>query len=175
MAKQIDMALFNQGDEGEYARVYEMYKVELRFVVYKITKNVEETKDVLQETFAILHQKCKDFDSPAAINNFLYTVARNISLNYIKHKKVQLKWYKATRYQSQEIQEAEGLCTLLQTDFMNGLNQAIQKLPAIRRRVFELHYRDGKSNAEIAELLNSTPENVSSHLTNAYKNLRQLM
>lgn len=174
MAKQIDMQAFTMGNPDEFKQVVEMYKAELLYFACKLTNNKPEAEDIVQESFEALFINHKSFEAPAAIRAFLYTVARNKSLNYLTSENCHARHEDIIRRQSNDIQEAVALNAMIWTEFMKGLHEAIEKLPRIRRKVFELH-KEGKSNAEIAAILNMSRDNVRNHIFNARKKLHKLM
>jgi len=55
----------------------------------KYTGGPEYARDIAQETFIKVYEKRGDFDTEDKARSFLYITAKNKSLDYLKHQKVQ--------------------------------------------------------------------------------------
>lgn len=174
MAYEIDMKLFSMGDHKEFGRIYHMHNRGLFYYVKKLTGNEQEAEDIVQSTFIVLYKKHKDFEAAPAIKVFLYTTARNKGLNYLKSENCHSGHKDKIRHQSNDYQEAEALRALISTDLSKDLRNAIEKLPPTCRKVFAL-YQEKKSNAEIADILSISIQNVRTQLYYARKTLRKLI
>lgn len=63
---------------------------------------------------------------------------------------------------------------LIARDTKLMIDIAVENMPRIRRRVFEL-YREGYDNEQIARELDITKENTKKHLTRARQDIRELL
>jgi len=132
----------------------------------KYVGSMDEAYDIVQETFIKCWKSFDRFQTESEVRMFLYTVARNESLNYLKHKKVQMK--------SQERVAAEMYFKeqVIELELYLLLNRAIAELPPQGRRIIELAL-EGLKNSEIAIELNISVNTVKTLKSNAYKAIRE--
>jgi RNA polymerase sigma-70 factor (ECF subfamily) len=62
---------------------------------------------------------------------------------------------------------------MAQTEFDRDLDRAIGELPARQRTAIVLTYREGMSNAQVADVLDTTVSAVETLLARGKQNLRQ--
>lgn len=119
------------------------------FLLYKF-KNENLAEDKTQEAFIKLWQNCKDVPLEKA-KSYLYTVARNASLNEINHRKIVLEYQKQSNLSSSTIENPEYI--LEQEQFHEKLMTAINNINETQRVAFLMHRIDGKKYHEIADEL----------------------
>lgn len=175
MATQLNTEGFSGDDENEFKRFYSMNKKRLCYFIRKIINNNEDDEDIAADAFAIVFKRFKDFESPAAMKSFLYTTARNRSLNYIKHQKVRSAHEKETRHTNQDNQDPEMERTMIRTEVIKELYEAIPMLPPKCREICELHYFNSLPTNKIAEKLNISVSNVGTQLKIALGKLSRLI
>src|SRR6266568_3829901 len=90
--KQIISSLKN-GDVDIFEEVYHLYVNKLERFVVEYVNSKEEASDIVQNVFIVLWEKRQMLLNDTNLNNYLITLAKNQSLNFIKHQKV------ATNYQ----------------------------------------------------------------------------
>jgi RNA polymerase sigma-70 factor (ECF subfamily) len=132
-----------------FETVYKQYSKDLRRFIFFKTQNIDKAEDILQETFIKLWDNCSKvkFES---VKSYLYTIATNNFLNTIKHEKVVRKHQDAlTRHTTNESPEF----IMLEKEFMDKLERAIDSLPEKQKEVFLLNRIEKKKYKEIAEQL----------------------
>lgn len=83
-----ELILFQRKDEKILTRVILAFDKEMLHYIYTIVKNKADAEDIWSEVKERLLRDTGRLDSGRHINNFLYIVARNISLNWLRdHKK----------------------------------------------------------------------------------------
>lgn len=86
--KKLFVELFRIGDE----RAFELFfLMEFNNVVYFLTSYVKDesaAKDIAQESFIALWNKRKELKCDCNIRGYLYTIARNKALNFIRDNKL---------------------------------------------------------------------------------------
>jgi len=78
---------FLQGDRKAFDTIYQAYKEIIYSYCYKILQNKAEAEDCTAETFLALWERVKPFNDTDHIDNFLFRVARNKSLNLVRQHK----------------------------------------------------------------------------------------
>lgn len=139
----------------------------------KYTEEEASARDITQDAFIKLYERRADFDSMEKAKSFIYTTARNLCLNHLKHKKIESKY--AQSVQNEEVCEEDFfLEEVTYQEILRILRAAIDKLPAQTREVI-LVSLEGKNNNEIAETLDVSVNTVKTLKKNAYKSLRETL
>ena len=124
---------------------YEHQKL-IRYI-RKIAGNPQDAEDIAQETYAKAWIRRADIQNRNHLERWMYTTARNLTVNRIKRKELESRTLEAMRRlkrpdaQDQHTQEALAVKELL------------GKLPQELRAVAERRYVDGYRHREIAEEL----------------------
>lgn len=102
---------------------------------------------------------------------YLNTALRNRILNLIRDKIPQEKYwsyYKTFIPQQQNVTDQE----VAFDDLSEAVEVAVSQLPEKSRQVFTLSRLEGRSNAEIADLLKVSEKAIEYHLTKSLKELK---
>lgn len=139
-------------------------------VAWRYLQDRALSADVAQECFVRLWYSEAKFVSVEKILGFLYTTARHLSLDHIKHSDVVAAHIEKTSSQSEYFfQDA-----VTEEETYELVYRAIDRLAPQSRKVI-LYTLEGRSNAEIAQLLHITVNSVRTHKQNAYKKLRSML
>lgn len=140
----------------------------------KFIGNTEDARDITQEAFIKLYERRADFDVPEKAKAFVYTTAHNRCLDYLRHKKIEQEYAKEMLEETEEAEEPRFLQEVTYQETLRMLHEAIDRLPKQTRQVI-LESLDGKSNPEIAEALDISPNTVKALKRNAYQFLRNAL
>lgn len=160
----------NNNNQG-YRILYQEYYSSLVSFSMNYISSLEMAEDIVQETFTKLWKNNHQFDAVNALKTFLYTTVRNAALDHLKHLKVEEK-YKSHYKCTSENYEEEIEWKIIEEEVFRKIYKAIHQLPERCREIFELHLQ-GKSNEEIANLLNLSILTVKTQKNRAMKNLRE--
>ncbi|MBU1487456.1 RNA polymerase sigma factor [bacterium] len=67
--------------------LFEQHKEKIFRLVYRMTGDDEESRDLTQEVFLSAYKSCKKFRQEANFYSYLYRIAVNTTLNHLKRKK----------------------------------------------------------------------------------------
>jgi len=152
-------------EEEVFSTIYRNFSKDVHdYLFYKFGNQID-INDVIQNVFIKLWDNCKKV-SPGKARAFLFTIARNLMLNELKHQKIILGYQKITpRNYTNETPEF----LLEEKQFLIKYQAALGKLTEEQRVVFSLSKIEGKKLAEIAEMLNLTKKVVEYRLYTAFK------
>ncbi len=139
---------------------------ERRFgMVYQIClvlmKNVPDAEDAAQTVFRKVMERTEPFRDPEHEKAWLIVTARNECRNQLKH------WWRARRAGEEAL---DGLIWEQPRD--RGVWEQVAALPKPHRLVLYLHYYQGYTTGEIADMLGENPSTVRSRLAQARKKLK---
>lgn len=139
------------------------------FLAYK-TGSLAQAEDLMQDAFGKLWENCAKVKLEKA-KSFLFTVANNLFLNTVEHKKVVLKFEK--RSQTTHSNETPQFL-LEEEEFRQRLEAAIADLTEAQRTVFLMNRIEKKTYVEIAELLGISVKAVEKRMHGALASLRKV-
>ncbi len=163
-------------DKKTFKKVFNEYYQPLCHLSRHYLDNEEEAKDIVGDAFIKLWEIKHELNPNSNLQNFLFTIVKNNSLNALKSRQIRLDHHEIIR--ATEIRYQSESLNLLTENYLelNELNSkidaAIQKLPERCRVVFRMSRFEKKKNREIAAELGITVKAVEARMTKALKILR---
>lgn len=171
------------GQDRAYQRLMEKYHDAIFNFIYRMVRDREQVEDLTQEAFIKAFASLKSFNEEYAFSTWLYKIATNNSIDYIRKKKLQMfsidkpiesKDSDFTFELPDDSYEADRELISDQRAVM--LNEAIDQLPEKYRLVIRLRHVEERSYEEIAKMLKLPIGTVKAHIFRArellYKQLR---
>jgi RNA polymerase sigma-70 factor, ECF subfamily len=124
--------------------------------------NQADAEDLLQEVFLAAHRKLDTFRGDSALGTWLYRLATNLCLDYLRSK--------ASR-SSQVTDSLDDEPTVSKMD----LERALAMLPEGSRAAFVLHDIEGLEHQEVADVLGIAEGTSKSQVHKARMRLRTLL
>lgn len=163
--------LLKAGDVDAFREIYNQHWATVYYQVFRVLKDEEDSKDVVQEVFSKLWIHREQLADQTNLSAYLYVQGRNQVLNLIASKKVRSNYLLSIAMYAESVQNVtEEL--LDSRELMNRVQQEIDRLPSKMREIFELSRKEDLSHREIAERLNISPETVKKQIKNALKTLK---
>lgn len=158
--------------DAEFRSVFDANFIVLRnFLMFKY-KNSDFAEDIAQNAFVKLWENCKILKKEQA-KSFLFTTAKRLSLNQIKHEKVVSNF--ELQSNSFEINSESPEFLLEENELKKELEKAINRLPEKQREVFLMNRFDNLSYTEIAILLGLSVKAIEKRMHLALLTLRKVM
>ena len=132
-----------------FENLFNRYAKDLRRFLFFKTRDMDLAEDILQDSFVKLWNNC-DKVSYEKAKSFLFTVAKNMFLNHVKHKKV------VNEHQNRSLKPSNNETPeylLIEKEFLIKIEDAISSLPEKQKEVFLLSRMEKKKYKEIAEIL----------------------
>lgn len=172
-----------EGDETALAPLVEKYKRMVHRLAMQITKNHEDANDVMQETFIKVYQSIHTFRQEAAFETWVYRIAVNEALNFVKRRERRressLETTDESEFNTEILRKAEinndPEIQAEKAELRHWVTKAVNSLSLKHRIVVILHELEGLTHAEIASILNCSEGTVRSRLHYARKQLRSLL
>lgn len=143
------------GDRTRLAALYTAYRGLMFHAANQILNHPQDAEDAVQQAFLALAGRSLPEPGPGA---------KVLSVTVVRHKAIDL--YRARRrHPAEELEEDIPGDNAPPSD--GTLAGAMAALPSAYREVLLLKYYNGYSTAEIAELLDTTPENVRQRISRA--------
>ncbi len=158
-------------DETIYQQLFYEYAPRIRNFLYYKSGDLQLSEDLTQEAYLRLWKHCNTVSYSKA-RSFLFTVANNLFLDVVKHKKVVQQFQLGQKPKEQ----IHGPDTLLEGAEMKSLlEKALMDLPEKQRLVFLLNRIEKMTYKEIAELLDLSVKAVEKRMHKALVGLRAIV
>lgn len=138
-----------------FERLVREYSEPLYWQVRRMVLNHDDADDIMQNVFLKAWSHLNDFNRESKISTWLYRIAVNESLDFIRRKKNQ--------HVISTDDVTQGVSQSLMADrYFDGdetaalLQEAILHLPEVQRMVFNLRYFDEMKYSDISELLHTS-------------------
>ena len=186
------LELARGGDQDAFRELVEPYRSELHLHCYRILGSVQDAEDAVQETLLAAWQGLERFERRSSVRTWLYSVATNRSLNTLRARKrgpraevtmppnvtlppptrrIEALWLEPYPdvLLGPPLESLPGPEAHIEAKEAISLAfvAALQLLPARQRAVLILRDVLGFRAAEVAEMLDSTVESVTSALKRA--------
>lgn len=168
------------GDQDCFAELLQRYTEKVHNLALRITRNQEDTEEILQDVFITVFRKIDKFEGKSAFSSWLYRITVNTAFMKLRKRKQQA----AISFEEIAPAVRESWCgdTSEQSDvgFISARHQlrehieaAVRRLPEEYRMIFVLRDVDGLSNQEVGEILGLSVPAVKSRLHRSRLMLRK--
>lgn len=164
------VTLLKEGKQSAFAELYNRYKAALLLHAFRMLKDDEEARDLVQEMFAVLWAKRDQLIIKGRFDSYMYGALKNRILNLIAHKKV-IEKYTLSLDGFVEAGEVSGDELMIEKQLRKLIEDEVANLPPKMREIFELSRMEGLSHKQIALRLNISEHTVKSQVQNATKAL----
>ncbi len=170
-----------QGSEPAFRKLVEQHQRMVVNTCLGLVHNRDDANDLAQEVFIEVFNSAEQFRGDSKISTWLYRIAVNRSLNFIRDNKKRSLFKRIedvfTRKDSIAIEPSwqveEADQNLQKQQKAAILHKAINSLPKNQRVAFTLHKYDDLSYKEISEVMGVSLASVESLIHRAKKNLQK--
>ncbi len=162
----------NSRREG-MALLIHTYQERMYWHIRKMVINHDDARDVLQETLVRVWKNVHQFRGESAISSWLYRIASNESLRFLERK--QRKLGHKVELQEMLVNELETAPFISGEAIRIALQKAILVLTDRQRLVFNMRYFDEMDYSDIADVLETTANNVKVLYHNAKTRIEETL
>ncbi|WP_298396429.1 RNA polymerase sigma factor [Flavobacterium sp.] len=166
-------------DQEHFQHIYNQYKVLVFNVALHYLQNSEDAEEITQDVFIQVHNSIATFNEKSSLKTWIYRIAINKSLDFIKHKNSSKRFFIFGKKSNNQL-EIKNLSTfehpgivLQNKENAAILFNAINSLSENQKTAFILSKLDGLSNPEISEVMNISISAVESLVFRAKKALQE--
>jgi len=169
-------------DHGAFKALVDRYQALVINTCYNLLGNRDDAEDVAQEVFFQVYKSAEKFRQEAKLSTWLYRIAVNRSLNFLRYNK-RSRWLKGLtslledeRKQVTDVpaSDSDRPDVALEKKERNVIvKKAIDSLPEKQRAAFVLHQYEGLSYQEIAGIMQRSLSSVESLIQRAKLNLQR--
>ncbi|MET3880050.1 sigma-70 family RNA polymerase sigma factor [Chitinophaga sp. OAE865] len=159
-----------KGDVRAFRELYEAYSAAMYNICLRMTNNVSDAEDTLQEAFIQVHKSINKLEQAASLSAWIKRIVVNHCLNALRKKKVYFE-----EVEEVEVMAEEGIDEAQFTWTVAAVKSAIHGLPQGYRTVLNLYLFEEYSHREIAEMLGITESTAKTQYMRAKEKVRQIV
>lgn len=160
-----------RGNEKAFRRLYDLYRNDIYGYSISLLKNTDLAEENVQEVFLKFWLHRDTLDATKSVKSFLFTIARNQAFNLLNRAANESRLLESVFYESQSAC-ADADYTIRQELCDNLQEQAMEKLPAGRKKIFSMSRNEGKSYEEISLELGISVSTVKTQMSKALESMR---
>jgi RNA polymerase sigma-70 factor, ECF subfamily len=177
------MLKVKRGDREAFGFLVHRYRKPLINFIYRFTTNPGESEDLAQEVFVRAYQSAAKYEPKAAFSTWLYRIATNVALNYLRDRKPQLSRSLDSDLEGEEgaarleVRDGRALADerLMEREKALHIRRALASLPENQRLAVVLTKYQELSLKDASEILNCSETAVKSLIFRAYTTLRETL
>ncbi|MFD8420571.1 SigE family RNA polymerase sigma factor [Streptomyces sp. NPDC059466] len=153
--------------EAEFTAYVQERRASLYATAYHLTGDRFEAEDLLQSALFSTYRAWERISDKAAVGGYLRRTMTNLHISAWRRRKL-------NEYPTEELPETAG-----DTDAMRGtelravLWQALARLPELQRTMLVLRYYEGRTDPEIAQILDISVGTVKSSIWRSLRRMRE--
>lgn len=155
------------GDDDAFSQLYRRHARHIAGVVYRLLGHDDQLEDIVQDTFIIGLRQLEQLREAAALKRWLTTIAVR-----------RVQRHLASRYRNREMSSelravVPRVSEAAAREEVHALYRALDKLPEKLRVPWILHYVEGETLPDVAELCESSLTSVKRHIAAANERLER--
>ena len=160
-----------RGDDDAFGELIDKYYNGLIFYINGIINNPAETEDIVQNTFVKLAVKALDFKGRSTFKTYVYAIARNQAINYLKRYRSRLSDEPVDEMiVFSDGSDPEKEC--FRTERNREIRKCMEELNKDYYQVLYLMYFENMKTEEIAMIMKKNKKQVADLLYRAKQSLK---
>ncbi len=160
-----------QFDDAAFEQLFKAHFNALHAYASMMLHQDSYAEEIVQGMFLKIWEKRSNLDVQTSIKAYLYKCVHNDCLNYISHKKIQLKYQDHAAF-TMNGQAGKTSDKIELNELQERLKQALNELPEQCRTIFQMSRFEELKYREIADQLGLSVKTVENQMGKALKILR---
>lgn len=172
------IASVKEGKTQNFEILVERYKKRIVNFINRMISDYDEAENISQDVFLKVYEKISQYKSQSNFSSFIFTIAKNLTLNYIRKQKAMLffssffsshqeeKYFSSTHNPQMEAEDREK--DLLLVKALGKLNES-QRLALILKVYLEQSY------VQIQEITGWSIPKIETLISRAKQNLKKFL
>lgn len=164
------------GDTHAFAFLVDRYKHMVYTLALRMVKNKEEAEEVAQDVFFKVYQGLDRFKGDAKFSTWLYKIAYNRSLDYVKKQNRGLDTSPIDAFTERYVRSLDNTLEGLEREERSKtIKEAMQELSPDDSFLITLHYYEELSLSEVAAIMDENANTVKVRLFRSRKRLAEIL
>ncbi len=158
-------------EEAHFVALTEAYQARVGRFMYRMVGNLEDARDLTQDTFLRAYRRRGDLRSKSSETSWLFAIASNLAMDYHRRRRL-LSFIPLSRWKEGRRLNDEGLEVAL--DERDLVAQVIAQLPQGMLECLLLYEVEGLNSVELGDVLGISSQAVRQRLVRARRRFRQI-
>lgn len=164
------------GETNVFSELVERYKHMVFTLAFQILRNREEAEEVAQDTFLSVFNSLQKFKGDSKFSTWVYKIAYNRSLDYLKKRKTTLVTETLKDYSVVTAPLEENILDQIENKERSlEIKKALELLHPEERTIVTLYYYDELSSTEISKIVELSSNTVKVKLFRSRRKLAELL
>jgi RNA polymerase sigma-70 factor, ECF subfamily len=160
-------------NKDAYSFVINRYSEKIRRYVNRLINNPDEAEDLTQQALVNAYINLNSFNKNKRFSPWIYRIAHNLAVNWIKRKKAQISLDRNEVVASKLASKIDVMEDVSGVDFNEKFTVLLNKLPKKFKEPFMLKYIEDKTYDEISTILRMPKNTVGTMVNRAKKILKK--
>lgn len=163
-----------KGNKLAFSQLFRLYYPKIFSFINQLLKDRLLAEEITQDVFLRLWINREKINLDLSFDSYLFTIAKNIVLNFFKKKKIEQRYIDRTlrNFETSYVDAEEDFYF---KDLLSLIEQAVSEMPPQQQKVFRLSREEGLLHAEIAEKLGISKRTVERHIYSSLVFLRKII
>lgn len=169
------LAVMVVSDKNNFNQLVDRYASKIQRYIARVTGNWQESEDITQEVFFKAYVNIASFNSKLKFSSWLYRIAHNESVNYIK-KNYRTRNVELNENISYGLSDDQKIFEKIDAKHNSKLVQkTLMRLPARDREIINLVFFEEKSYIEVSDILKMPINSIGPTISRAKNKLKILI
>lgn len=163
-----------RGDRDAFGELVTRYERRLIRVILRFVPDMEQARDLAQETFLRTYRRLDQFDPSRRFGPWLFRIGVNLTLDHLRKRKRRLRWNLFSDAGGDTQPDPSTPDPRNELDLSQEVRAVMDQLPEKYRSVLVLRDLENFTNSEIAAILNRKEATIRWRLAEARKQFKTL-
>ena len=164
---------FRDGDDAAFDLILKLYYDGLIFFVTRYVRDVSSAEDIVIDTFLELLMHRSRYNFKVSLKTYLYTIARNKSLNFLKRKSRTDVGLETVESNLADLKTIDS--HIIDSERKRVVSDALASLPEEMRSCIILVYFEGLTYEETAKIMKKSKKQIDNLLYRAKTTLKNII
>ncbi|MHC4126399.1 MAG: RNA polymerase sigma factor [Planctomycetota bacterium] len=169
------LRLLRSGDHRAFAEFIDKYKETVFLCCRRLGLKEDQVEDVASETFLAAYRGLSRYSGRAELSTWLWSIAYRQGINYLRKNTRQWQLEAEPDEQIASSKEQEPAATAQARETEKIVWEVVERLPRLWAMAVILHYREQKSIADIAKIMQAKENTVKTYLFRARARLKKVL
>jgi len=169
------LQLLRSGDERAFAEFIDKYKQTVFLCCRSLGLQQDEAEDVASETFLAAYQGLRRYSGQAQLSTWLWSIAYRQAVSYLRKNRRKWQLLAEPDEQVTDSEDRGPMSAAQSSEEAEIVWAAVEQLPRLWAMAIILHYREDKSIADIARIMQARKNTVKTYLFRGRERLKKTL